>query len=566
MADNIRFQRSGIMYAEFPTLQYANIQEEIKQARSLNASLDRISEFAYKGAVKKAEEAGMQYGVENTPTLKQVMDSIKNKEKPSDLFQPTDTTFGEAARKIQVATFRTELEREARAAFTDIDAVVNSGNPYNMQEIDDELNGIVDGHSKVLAGIDPEESAKYRQSITILGNATRKNALDRISKRIEAENLAKVDEELDNLKKQVPVLLDTYGTFEDYKLVEKQLKLSVDELITRIDPNKVAEKKNEINKIFKNAVIDHIGNYILKDKTFAATSGEASIKVMEGQAGDKTQLLNDYVAPEDRMEVVKKLTEKKVAQNNLIEANEKLTKKLKEDDYRITMQDFYNGKLSPQETIAALHAKDIPISNDEYKAITTAQEETPANLETYSKMINRVNVDLLSISEIDAATKANRITFKQGLQLKDIYFRRTESDKEIKRGILNKLNISSPEMLLVKTELDPIVAKSYTAVKKEVDELRAKGMPVNMAEIVDRNTALVVENNSTQEYKEAQDTVKRITAKYKITYSETAYKPKDFDKRDMKNLMSDEDRRDIKNAIGKINAFNQQQKDKGSFK
>lgn len=566
MADNIRFQRSGIMYAEFPTLQYANIQEEIKQARSLNASLDRISEFAYKGAVKKAEEAGMQYGVENTPTLKQVMDSIKNKEKPSDLFQPTDTTFGEAARKIQVATFRTELEREARASFTDIDAVVNSGNPYNMQEIDDELNGIVDGHSKVLAGIDPEESAKYRQSITILGNATRKNALDRISKRIEAENLAKVDEELDNLKKQVPVLLDTYGTFEDYKLVEKQLKLSVDELITRIDPNKVAEKKNEINKIFKNAVIDHIGNYILKDKTFAATPGEASIKVMEGQAGDKTQLLNDYITPEDRMEVVKKLTEKKVAQNNLIESNDKLDRRLKQDKFNVIMGDFYEGRVGPQETINALKAEGIPYSSEEYKAITTAQEETKGNLETYNKMFNLINVDLLSVGEIDAAAKANRITLKQALQLKQIYFTRSDNDREIKRGILNKLNISSPEMLLLKAELDPIVAKSYIAIKKEVDELRAKGMPVNMAEIVDRNTALVVDNNSTNEYKESQDTLRKITTKYKMTYSETAYKAKDFDTRKMKELMSDEDRRDIINAIKKINAFNQQQKDKGSFK
>lgn len=197
MADNIRFQRSGIMYAEFPTLQYANIQEEIKQARSLNASLDRISEFAYKGAVKKAEEAGMQYGIQNAPTLKQVMESIKNKEKPSDLFQSGDTTFGEAARKVQVATFRTELEREARAAFADINAVVDSGNPYSMQEIEDELNGIVDGHSKVLAGIDPEESTKYRESITILGNATRSNALKRITSRIEAENLGKVEDEME---------------------------------------------------------------------------------------------------------------------------------------------------------------------------------------------------------------------------------------------------------------------------------------------------------------------------------------------------------------------------------
>jgi hypothetical protein len=565
MAENIRFQRSGIMYAEFPTLQYANIQEEIKQARSLNASLDRISEFAYKGAVKKAEEAGMQYGIQNAPTLKQVMDSIKDKQKPADLFQSGDTTFGEAARKVQVATFRTELEREARSAFTDIDAVVNSGNPYNMQEIDDELNGIVDGHSKVLAGIDPEESAKYRQSITILGSATRKNALDRVAKRIEAENLGKVEDEMDNLKKQVPLLFDTYPIFEDYKLIESQLQASVNEMITRIDPTKIPEKTQQMKQIFKDAAADHIGKYLLNDKTFAGTPGEASLKIMEGQAGDKTQLLNDYFpTDDDKMKIVKKITEKKVSQANLIESSEKLDKKIKEDDYRIIMRDYHEGKVGPEETIGALKAKNIPISNDEYKAITTAQEETPGNLETYSKMVNRVNVDLLSVGEIDAAVKGKRITYKQALALKDKYFTRTDSDKEIKRGILNKLNISSPEMLMLKPELDVVVAKSYTAIKKEVDDLRVKGLPVNMAEIVNKNTALIVEVNSTEGYKEAQGMLKKITSKYNIEYSETAYNIKDIDKK-FRKTMSEEDRRDMKNALGQINTFNQQQKNKASF-
>lgn len=120
-------------------------------------------------------------------------------------------------------------------------------------------------------------------------------------------------------------------------------------------------------------------------------------------------------------------------------------------------------------------------------------------------------------------------------------------------------------MLLIKQELDPIVAKSYTAAKKEIDEKRAKGLPVDITEIVERNTTLIVDNNATAEYKEAQNTLKQLTTKYKLKYSESAYKTTDFDKRDMKNLMSEEDRRAIKNAIGKINSHNNDQKNKGSF-
>ncbi len=85
-----------------------------------------------------------------------------------------------------------------------------------------------------------------------------------------------------------------------------------------------------------------------------------------------------------------------------------------------------------------------------------------------------------------------------------------------------------------------------------------------MAEIVNKNTALVVESNSTEEYKEAQNTLKGITNKYKIPYSETAYKSSDIDKQ-YRKVMTEEDRRAMKNALGAINRFNQQQKNKASF-
>ena len=561
MADNIRYQRSGIMYAEFPTLQYANIQEEIKQARSLNASLDRISEFAYKGAAKKAEEAGMQYGIQNAPTLKQVMESIKNKEKPSDLFQPGDTTFGEAARKVQVATFRTELEGQARNRFAEIDAVIKSGEAYDMNEIDQELNGVIDGHSKVLAGIDPEESAKYRQSITILGSAVRKNALDRVAERIQAENLVNVNEQLDTLKKTMPTVIENYSTYEDFKLVETQLKASIKEYIARINPSQIAEKNKEMDKIIKDAVVDRIGNYVLKDKTFAATPGEAVVKIMEGQAGDMTRFLDDYVSPDERADVVKKLTEKKVAQSNLIESNEKLTKKLKEDDYRLIMSDFFSGKTGPSETITALRAKEIPISNDEYKAITTAQDETPANLAVYSSMINKVNTDTLSVGEIDAAAKSNRITFKQAFQLKDKYFNRTDDDRAVKNAVMNKIGTTSEE-LMTKPEKAAFVAKGIEATKKEIKDLRDKGIPFNIDDIASKNTTAVMDSVYTQTYKDAQNELKQLSNTYKFAYSEDAYKPTQVDK-----LFKDipkEDRKRIKKALYDIQDYNTKQRNKAS--
>lgn len=568
MADNPEYRRQGIQYEGAQPYDLANLRESIRLSKSTEAGLNRISEFAFKAQSERAKKAGLEYGVANPPTITQISEAQATGKDIKELFSEDYTVFGEAARAGQASALRTDLEGQARDEFSRISAGINTANmsELNIQEIRGNLDAIIQGHSKVLAQLNPEESLRYRQSVTVLGHAVYKTALDRIENLVKAENIVKVDESINTLKSNIPSLLDTYPTIEEFKAALSLEKNSIREKMLNIDPNKIPEYTKEIDKVIKTAVIDHVGKYILNDLTFANTPGEAAMKILDGQAGDKTQLLNEYLTtPEDRMEVVKKLTEKKVAQINLFESVEKTNKKLKEEDYRLVMKDYFEGKVGPQETINALRAKNIPISNDEYKAIMNAQEETPANLEVYSKMINRVNVDKLSVGEIDAAAKANRITYKQALALKDKYFTRSDSDKEITKGVLNYLNISSPDMLLIKQEKDPIVAKSIVAINKEANELREKGLPVNIPELVNKHTAQAVENNSTQEYKDAQDSLKRITQKYKLQYSETAYKPKDFDKKDMKKLMSDEDRREIKNAIGRINAFNQQQKDKGSF-
>ncbi len=254
-----------------------------------------------------------------------------------------------------------------------------------------------------------------------------------------------------------------------------------------------------------------------------------AMKILDGQAGDKTQLLNEYLTtPEDRMEVVKKLTEKKVAQINLFESVEKTNKKLKEDEYRLIMRDYAEGRVGPQETINALKAKGIPISNDEFKAIMEAQDANEGNLKTFSNMMNRVNTDTLSIGEIDTAAKNKRITFKQALDLKEKYFTRTDNDREVKNSVMNVIGTTSEE-LMTKPEKALFVAKGIEASTKEIKELRAKGIPFNIDDIAKKNTLVVMDTVYTQDYKNAQAELRRLSSKYKFTYSEDAYSPKQVD-------------------------------------
>jgi len=504
MADSPKYQKQSIQYEGAQPYDLANLRESIRLSKSTEAGLNRISEFAFKSQAERAKKAGLEYGVANPPTIVQISE----------------------------------------------------------QEIRGNLDAIIQGHSKVLAQLNPEESLRYRQSVTVLGHAVYKTALDRIENLVKAENIVKVDESINTLKSNIPSLLDTYPTIEEFKAALSVEKNIINEKMMNIDPNKIPEYTKEIDKVIKTAVIDHVGKYILNDLTFANTPGEAAMKILDGQAGDKTQLLNEYLTtPEDRMEVVKKLTEKKVAQINLFESVEKTNKKLKEDEYRLIMRDYAEGRVGPQETINALKAKGIPISNDEFKAIMEAQDANEGNLKTFSNMMNRVNTDTLSIGEIDTAAKNKRITFKQALDLKEKYFTRTDNDREVKNSVMNVIGTTSEE-LMTKPEKALFVAKGIEASTKEIKELRAKGIPFNIDDIAKKNTLVVMDTVYTQDYKDAQAELRRLSSKYKFTYSEDAYSPKQVDK--MFKDIPKEDRRLIKQSLYEIQNYNNKQRSKAS--
>jgi hypothetical protein len=564
MAENPKYQRQNIQYEGAQPYDLANLRESIRLSKSTEAGLNRISEFAFKAQSERAKKAGLEYGVANPPTIVQISEAQAQGKDIKEIFSEDYTVFGEAARAGQASALRTDLEGQARDEFSRISAGINTANmsELNIQEIRGNLDAIIQGHSKVLAQLNPEESLRYRQSVTVLGHAVYKTALDRIENLVKAENIVKVDESINTLKSNIPSLLDTYPTLEEFKAALSLEKNSINEKMMNIDPNKIPEYTKEIDKVIKTAVIDHVGKYILNDLTFANTPGEAAMKILDGQAGDKTQLLNEYLTtPEDRMEVVKKLTEKKVAQINLFESVEKTNKKLKEDEYRLIMRDYSEGKVGPQETINALKAKGIPISNDEFKAIMEAQDANEGNLKTFSNMMNRVNTDTLSIDEIDTAAKTKRITFKQALDLKEKYFTRTDNDREVKNSVMNVIGTTSEE-LMTKPEKALFVAKGIEASTKEIKELRAKGVPFNIDDIAKKNTLVVMDTVYTQDYKDAQAELRRLSSKYKFTYSEDAYSPKQVDK--MFKDIPKEDRRLIKQSLYEIQNYNNKQRSKAS--
>lgn len=561
MADNPRYQRQNIQLENTQPFDFANLKETIKLSKSTEAGLNRIAEFAFKSQSEKAKKAGLEYGVANPPSLAQISEAQAQGKDIRDIFSEDYTVFGEAARAAQASSLRTDLEGQARDEFSRMMAGINTTDisQLDMSNIRSNLDAIINGHSKVLAQVGPEESLKYRQSVTVLGHAVYKSALDRIEGLVKAENIVKVDEQLKTLKSNIPTLLDAYPVFEEFDLALSLDKKTIKEMMMNIDPAKIPEYTKEMDKVIKNAIMDRIGDYALKDKTFAGTAGEAAIKISEGQAGDYTQYLRKYVPEDEWMEVVKRKTEKSVKQYGLVEAEEKLNNKLKEDVYRDLQSQYYNGKIGPEQYIQQTKANGINISPKEYEEVISGEKKTPAKERMYSNMLDKVETDILSIADIEAAA-GRTITFADAQKLKEKYYRRTGDDKEANKIIIGRLDEVSLDSLMLKPEKVAQAAKANRDLKKKADDARIKGLPFNVNEEAEKSINAVLKADSTEKYADAKANLKSITSKYNIPYSEDSYTAKDVDKLYKKTIEDEKERKKMKAALRDIEEYKKFQK------
>lgn len=290
MADNPRYQRQNIMLAETQPLQFADIKESISRSKSLQLSLDKISEFAFKSAAEQAKKAGAEYAITNKPTLKQYADAIQNNVDPQTLFSEDYTYFGQAAREVQAVGFRTELETEARSEISKINEVIKSGLPINREEIKSTLSGLVDGYGNTLAKISPEQALKFKAAISAQGYETLEKVDAEIAKRYVADNVIKLDEDIKNFQAELSDIIKNNNP------VDAAIKMQpyINTIKTRSAMLPVEYRLKYANKhqeVIDDAIMDSIVTHLTDKKTFT-NDYEVINNLNQGIAGDMTDYFN----------------------------------------------------------------------------------------------------------------------------------------------------------------------------------------------------------------------------------------------------------------------------------
>lgn len=532
MADNPRYQKSGIMYADIPRLEYANVSEEIKQARLLNANLDRISEFAYKGAIEKAKEEGMQYAIDNPITVEQAMRAVDDGLDVNKLAVQGSTAFGESARKIQAKLLRADLSLEARNELNNISARIKAGTSINLDEIDSDINGVLNGFGKALR-FDPEESTGFRADISQYGAIVKKQAADHIAGLVKAENIATVNQAIEML----PTELEDKLKFLDIKdpaqwnlLAESSIAAILSKARQTGEENygKVLEQTNKIKKkVENNAIADY-----MHSPQFARNMTEAVIKIRKGIADDFTQILGTKSKDEIK-DIIKIATDKASEDFNLIQTQQKLDAQLKEEEGGKILDAHWSGEAgaTADVTIGRLEAIGYPVPISLRKELKTTELETPAKEKTYGKLEELVDGNKLGPREIDAYASSNMITYKQANNLKKRYREVTTKYKDGFQIIRNEFNIPDAfSALNASDKIKGAVGSAQTQLILEAEQAQKEGKPFNAVIRAKEIASEVKKVSTSNEEQAAKDELARTLVKFKITNVEkfiTDFKPSD---------------------------------------
>ena len=191
MADLPKYQPTGINIAQLgniPRVEFAASTEAIRQSQGLEASLDRISQFAFKEAEEEAKRKGQMFGIENPPTKAQI-DEIRKSgslyeqtKKVGEILQPAGTVFGDAARQMQSSMLRVEFETETRTLLTQISAAIDGGQISDLGQVTSMLNPQIDTFTKILGNVSPNDALHYKSTASVAGNAIYNKAASHIIK------------------------------------------------------------------------------------------------------------------------------------------------------------------------------------------------------------------------------------------------------------------------------------------------------------------------------------------------------------------------------------------------
>jgi len=374
------YQPSGLLSQPTPNLDFAGLRESERSSQMMAQSLDRLSEFAFKAAAKKAIREGEQWAY-NNPISDEQIAAAKRGALDIALEAPkAGTFFGDSARKIQAGQLRSTLELQARSEIARIYQDVESGAITDIKTLDDQFYAIQKGNGKVIASLDPEQANAFQASIAAAANPVYQAGAKKIG-----ELRAKYIEDL------VTRSLDDYDPL---------LRTLIDQ---ETDPKRLSEQI-EIGR-----------KAILTQAAMAApnTSFSSRLAALESGNAGKYQAVWSTLTTELQDKIKTQFLKREGEKEKALQVDQKAKDSQNKEDSIDALNKYYKGEIGQEEIVNTLIA--LGQATPAFLKSIYAQEEKPTDAKTLFFVGNQIDKGVFGRQDIEKYYANGKINLKESL-------------------------------------------------------------------------------------------------------------------------------------------------------
>ena len=474
MARLPRYQESGLISADVPRFDFANVREQNIASQGLMQSLDRLAQFAFGKAREEQEQRNQIVGIQ----------------------------------------MRSDMEGEVQKRFAELTVAVQTGQLTDFNQIQEEVKAL-SGYASELAQVSPQQANGLMTSIQAGGKALMAKSADILTKAYTSQADQRTDELIGSLSKNLETMYevaDSPETMEQYVRGARGIALA--NAINNPDTlNSKMDDFEKANAAARNAVL---GKFIASSE-FAKSPSERLAKIRSGDIGRYSTVWQGLgQAQKDKL--VDSMNKRLADEYTLVTKEQQLQESLVQNEVIDTYDLFLIGQINGNEVLQRYNELGYIPSKEEVKAIRSG-DVPGAPDHYYGALEYQARLGTLTAKQANELFVQNRISLKQRNGLFSVIDKSERPEMAAAKEFIGNEFVPNP--------MDPSTRQGNVRRGQVINQLiqeeaaaRTAGKPFDA---LARAQQLVKQRMAAEDIKVLQDTRDRLRKKLeenKITYRE----------------------------------------------
>lgn len=469
------YQESGLISADVPRLDFANLKEERAYSASVTESLDKISQFAFGQLKKQRDEENRIYGMQ----------------------------------------LRTEYESEVQKELNNLMVEVETGRLSDFNVIQDRVKAL-QGYATEIQKYDLDQANGLMRSISTGGNALLKRSSDILVKAYDAQVSVTTDETIRNLKSNLETLYKVETNPERIQEYEAGAR-SIAFAMAAKSPASIPDKLKDFEAARISARNAALTSYFMSQEFQDGSPTNTLERLRSGDAGRYSQIWQS-MDEDQKTKVTDRMLKQLADDEALVTRQQKLTDQKNRvaniDDYDL----YLKGNIGSDELLARYRSRGYIPSREEISAIRTG-DTGGAELVFFGSLESLANRGQLSLKQAGDYFKEGKISLKQRNSLFKIIDRSEPPELARAKELISNEFVPNPFDPMTKLG-NQIAADLKNQLISKFEEARKVGAPFDAV----REAKDLISSRKTQDdliqKQQIKDRLKELLTESKLQYKE----------------------------------------------